>query len=154
MGDEVVSRVALGAARVAGRVTARAGKPITICPYPAGPLRFAFVDAYLQAAPPKPGTVDYDETKNRPMLKVFGYVDGVAYGVTVGQPREDAAATVGVMSGSPGVCSLLRIRDGEPVDLPDGRTTILDVTDPDRVLEALTAWTEVVRVVDDQAVRS
>lgn len=80
------------------------------------------------------------------MLTVQGYVDGVAYGVTVGVPREDAADTIGVMSGSPGVCSMLRIRDGEPIDGPHGGTTYLDVNDPDRVLEALTAWTEVMRV--------
>ncbi|MET7335949.1 hypothetical protein [Nonomuraea sp. NPDC005650] len=83
------------------------------------------------------------------MLKVYGYMDGIAYGVTVGTPREDAAATVGVMSGSPGVCSLLRIRDGEPIDGPHGGTTYLDVNNPDRVLEALTAWTQVVRVAGD-----
>lgn len=61
MAGETVSRVALGAARVAGRALARAGEPIIACPYPDGPLRFAFVDSYLQAAPPAPGTVDYTE---------------------------------------------------------------------------------------------
>ncbi|MBG0818973.1 Rmf/CrpP family protein [Planomonospora sp. ID82291] len=58
---EMVSRVALGAARVAGQVSARAGKPITVCPYPAGPRRFAFVDGYLQERPPVVGTVVYDQ---------------------------------------------------------------------------------------------
>lgn len=56
-----VSRVALGAARTAGGALARAGEPITTCPYPAGPLAFAFVDAYLQAAPPAEGSVSYDD---------------------------------------------------------------------------------------------
>lgn len=56
-----VSRVALGAARTAGRTTAWAGRPITACPYPGGPERFAFVDAYLQVRPPQAGTVAYDE---------------------------------------------------------------------------------------------
>ncbi|WP_433542064.1 Rmf/CrpP family protein (plasmid) [Streptosporangium sandarakinum] len=59
--SEGVSRVALGAARTAGRATGQAGEPITACPYPAGPLRFAFIDAYLQAAPPAAGTVSYDD---------------------------------------------------------------------------------------------
>lgn len=80
------------------------------------------------------------------MLTVQGYVDGVAYAVTVGVPRDDAADTVGVVSGSPNVVAMLRIRDGEPVDLPHGGVSVLDVDDPDRVVEALTAWTEVVRV--------
>ncbi|MFG1977020.1 hypothetical protein ACGFJC_47475 [Nonomuraea fuscirosea] len=61
MGGGQVSRVALGAARTAGQTLARAGEPITACPYPKGPLQFAFVDAYLQQVPPAPGTVDYDE---------------------------------------------------------------------------------------------
>ncbi|MFG1977019.1 hypothetical protein ACGFJC_47470 [Nonomuraea fuscirosea] len=82
------------------------------------------------------------------MMTVHGYVNGVAYGVTVGVPRDEAADTVGVVSGSPGVCSMLRIRDGEPIDLPHGGTSHLDVENPERVLEALTAWTEVVRVTD------
>ncbi|MET7335950.1 hypothetical protein [Nonomuraea sp. NPDC005650] len=62
MAGETVSRVALGAARIAGRTLARVGSPITACPYPGGPLQFAFVDAYLQEAPPTPGTVDYDDS--------------------------------------------------------------------------------------------
>ncbi|MFG6197774.1 hypothetical protein [Nonomuraea sp. JJY05] len=56
-----VSRVALDAARTAGRTTAWAGRPITACPYPKGPQRFAFVDAYLQVRPPAAGAVAYDE---------------------------------------------------------------------------------------------
>jgi hypothetical protein len=84
-------------------------------------------------------------------MRVFGYMDGVAYAVTVGVAREDAAATVGVVSGSPDVCALLRIRDGEPVDLPHGGTVHLDVNEPDLVVAALTAWTQVVRVTDEQA---
>ncbi|WP_157549715.1 hypothetical protein [Nonomuraea candida] len=59
--SESVSRVALGAARTAGRTTAWAGRPITDCPFPAGPRRLAFVDAYLQVRPPQAGTVAYDE---------------------------------------------------------------------------------------------
>ncbi|MER5322384.1 Rmf/CrpP family protein [Streptosporangium roseum] len=58
---ETVGRVALGAARVAGRAAAQAGEPITACPYGAGPQRFAFVDAYLEAEPPAAGTVAYDD---------------------------------------------------------------------------------------------
>jgi hypothetical protein len=60
-----VSRVALGAARVAGAMMARNGRPITACPYPGGPRQFAFVDAYLEVSPPAPRTVDYDEQEDR-----------------------------------------------------------------------------------------
>lgn len=64
--SSTVSRVALGVARIAGRATAQTGKPITACPYEAGPKRFAFVDAYLEVRPPAAGTVDYDDGQEQP----------------------------------------------------------------------------------------
>ncbi|MBG0818974.1 hypothetical protein [Planomonospora sp. ID82291] len=75
---------------------------------------------------------------------VHGYIDGVAYAVTVGEARPEAADTVGVVSGSPRAVSLLRIRNGDPIGLPHGRYARLDVNVPGSVVEALTAWTEVV----------
>ncbi|MGW2221537.1 hypothetical protein ACWCSD_41700 [Nonomuraea sp. NPDC001684] len=78
------------------------------------------------------------------MEKVFGYIDGVAYAVTVGKARPEAADTVGVVSGSPRAVSLLRVRDGDLVDVPHGPTIRLDVNDPASVMAALAAWTQVV----------
>ncbi|MFG6197773.1 hypothetical protein [Nonomuraea sp. JJY05] len=83
------------------------------------------------------------------MEKVYGYVDGVAYAVTVGEPRPEAADTVGVVSGSPRAVSLLRVRDGDLVDVPHGPMIRLDVNNPTSVLAALSAWTEVVDVTED-----
>lgn len=76
------------------------------------------------------------------MEKVFGYIDGVAYAVTVGEPRPEAADTVGVVSGSPRAVSLLRVRNGDLIEQPHGRTLRLDVNDSESVLAALTAWTD------------
>lgn len=85
------------------------------------------------------------------MFEVHGYfsngdADAVAYAVTVGEPRDDAADTVGVVSGSPGVVSLLRIRAGQTVEMFHGPDVTLDVEDAATVLPALTAWTQVVQV--------
>ncbi|WP_433542065.1 hypothetical protein ACQP10_37905 (plasmid) [Streptosporangium sandarakinum] len=94
------------------------------------------------------------------MFEVHGYfdngqgADAVAYAVTVGEPRDDAADTVGVVSGSPGVVSLLRIRDGELVEAPHGQGGRLDVNDPATVLAALTQWTQVVRVAGEVPART
>ncbi|MER5322383.1 hypothetical protein [Streptosporangium roseum] len=98
------------------------------------------------------------------MFQVHGYfnngeADAVAYGVAVGAAPEDLAEEaqgdmVGVVSGSPGVLSLLRIRNGEPVEGFHGQSTILDVNDPATVLAALTAWTDVKRVVGEVPART
>ncbi|MFC4014620.1 hypothetical protein ACFOY2_45870 [Nonomuraea purpurea] len=76
------------------------------------------------------------------MEKVYGYIDGVAYAVTVGEPRPEAADTVGVVSGSPRAVSLLRVRNGDEIPLPHGRAMRLDVNNAASVLAALTAWTD------------
>ncbi|WP_043636834.1 hypothetical protein [Nonomuraea candida] len=76
------------------------------------------------------------------MERVYGYIDGIAYAVTVGEPRPEAADTVGVVSGSPRAVSLLRVRNGDLIEQPHGRTIRLDVNDTASVLAALTAWTD------------
>lgn len=76
------------------------------------------------------------------MENVYGYIDGVAYAVTVGEPRPEAADTVGVVSGSPRAVSLLRVRNGDMIDLPHGRSMRLDINSSASVLAALTAWTD------------
>lgn len=75
------------------------------------------------------------------MVTVHGYIGGVYYAVTVGMPRPEAAATVGVVSGSRQAVLLLELHNGR--ELPSGR--VLDVGDVDSVLDALAELTEVTR---------
>ncbi|GAA2692092.1 hypothetical protein [Nonomuraea recticatena] len=80
------------------------------------------------------------------MFEVHGYVDGVAYAVTVGRARPEAAATTGIVSGTRTVVDLLSGRQGADIVIPHQPTTTLDVHDPVSVLAALRAWTQVVTV--------
>ncbi|GAA2411378.1 hypothetical protein GCM10010404_81620 [Nonomuraea africana] len=81
------------------------------------------------------------------MFEVHGYVDGVAYAVTVGRARPEAAATTGIVSGSPKVVGLLAGRQGADIVFPHQPVTALDVREPVSVLAALQAWTQVVKIV-------
>ncbi|SDH67629.1 hypothetical protein SAMN05421505_12040 [Sinosporangium album] len=77
------------------------------------------------------------------MVTVHGYIDGVYYAVTVGEPRPEATATIGVVSGSRRACLLLELRKGLPLPVSG---QVLDVTDPETVLAALHELTDVRRV--------
>ncbi|GAB2467783.1 hypothetical protein GCM10027187_39940 [Streptosporangium sandarakinum] len=83
------------------------------------------------------------------MFEVHGYIDGVAYAVTVGRARPEAAATTGVVSGSPIAVTLLSGRQGRTVPVPHQTPIVLDTSDPVSVLTALRVWTQVVREVGD-----
>lgn len=83
------------------------------------------------------------------MFEVHGYVGGVAYAVTVGRPRPEASATVGVVSGTRTVVDLLAGRQDADIVVPHQPTTTLDVHDPASVLLALRACTRVVKEVGD-----
>lgn len=76
------------------------------------------------------------------MFTVHGYIDGVYYAVTVGEPRPDAAASVGVVSGSSRACLLLRLHEGST--LPESGI-IVDTNDPASVLATLSELTQVTR---------
>ncbi|MEU4229534.1 hypothetical protein AB0F17_35000 [Nonomuraea sp. NPDC026600] len=83
------------------------------------------------------------------MFEVHGYVNGVAYAVTVGRPRLEAAATYGVVSGSPVAVALIEAREGETVTRPHMMPVVVDAGDAAAVLVALRAWTDVKKVVGD-----
>ncbi|MER6830798.1 hypothetical protein ABT352_32730 [Streptosporangium sp. NPDC000563] len=73
---------------------------------------------------------------------IEGYIDGIYYAVTAGTPRPEAAATIGVVSGSRHAVLLLEMHNGR--ETPAGE--ILDVEDAESVRAALEALTDNVRV--------
>ncbi|MEU4703362.1 hypothetical protein [Nonomuraea dietziae] len=77
------------------------------------------------------------------MVTVHGYIDGVYYAVTVGEPRPEATATIGVASGSRRACLLLELHKG--LRLPESGQ-ILDVTNAGLVVAALQELTHVTKV--------
>ncbi|GHE31472.1 hypothetical protein GCM10017673_37760 [Streptosporangium violaceochromogenes] len=77
---------------------------------------------------------------------VEGYIGGVYYAVTVGAARPEAAATIGVVSGSRRAVLLLEAHDGQ--ELP-GSGLVVDVSDPDSVVAALRELTGDARVRPD-----
>ncbi|WP_449061738.1 hypothetical protein [Planomonospora algeriensis] len=80
------------------------------------------------------------------MFEVHGYVNGgVAYAVTVGQARPEAAAVAGIVSGTRSAVELLAGRAGRQITRPHGAPVVLDLDDPASVRAALHAWTQVVR---------
>ncbi|TMR22046.1 hypothetical protein ETD86_12800 [Nonomuraea turkmeniaca] len=83
------------------------------------------------------------------MFEVHGYVNGVAYAVTVGHPRPEALATHGVVSGSPVAVSLIEAREGQTVTRPRMMPVVVNAEDAASVLVALRAWTDVTKVVGD-----
>jgi hypothetical protein len=82
------------------------------------------------------------------MVTVEGYIDGVYYAVTVGEPRPEASTTIGVASGSRRACLLLELNKG--LRLPESGQ-VLDVTNPDLVVQALQELTHVTSVRRDTA---
>ncbi|MFF0249974.1 hypothetical protein [Streptosporangium sandarakinum] len=83
------------------------------------------------------------------MFEVHGYVDGVAYAAASGRARPEAAATTGVVSGSPVAVTLLSERQGRTVSAPHQTPIVLDISNPVSILTALRVWTQVVREVGD-----
>lgn len=77
------------------------------------------------------------------MVTVHGYIDGVYYAVTVGEPRPDASASIGVVSGSRRAILLLELHKG--IRLPQSGQ-VLDVTNPDLVVAALQELTHVTKI--------
>uniref|UniRef100_UPI003F496636 hypothetical protein n=1 Tax=Streptosporangium sp. CA-235898 TaxID=3240073 RepID=UPI003F496636 len=73
---------------------------------------------------------------------IEGYIDGIYYAVTVGTPRPEAAATIGVVSGARHAVLLLEGHDtGQPLE----RTgEVLDTSSPESVRAFLEAYTEVI----------
>lgn len=74
---------------------------------------------------------------------VEGYIDGVYYAVTVGESQQGAPETVGVVSGAVAARRLLEFHNGQP--LPRSGN-VLDVTDPEMVVQALQELTDVIHV--------
>ncbi|WP_449060417.1 hypothetical protein [Planomonospora algeriensis] len=154
-----VSRLAFDTALRLGALCARRGMPISSCPYKLGPdgepdpRTFAFIRGYRSVIPLDPAVVSYeDDDGNEPdefpeMLAVHGYIDGVAYAVTVGRARPEARATVGVVSGSPRAVDLIARCQGEVVASSLG-ARVLDANDTLSVIMALRQWTQVVKVED------
>ncbi len=83
------------------------------------------------------------------MYIVRGYIDGVAYRVTIGQDRPEAKASVGVVAGSPVAVHLVAAKQGETIRRPHAAPVVVDPGDPASVLAALRAWSQVVSVEDD-----
>ncbi|MBG0818774.1 hypothetical protein [Planomonospora sp. ID82291] len=83
------------------------------------------------------------------MFEVHGYVDAVPYAVTVGKARPEAAATHGVVSGSPVAVGLIAAREGETISRPRMMPVLVDASDAASVLVALREWTQVIKVVGD-----
>ncbi|QSI49940.1 hypothetical protein [Thermobispora bispora] len=75
---------------------------------------------------------------------VAGYIDGVAYRVTVGVPRQGARASAGVVAGSPRAVALLQAKEGEVIRRPHQAPVTVNLEDVDSVLAALGVFTEVV----------
>lgn len=85
------------------------------------------------------------------MFTVTGYADGVAYGVAVdADEATDNEDAFGLVTGNPAVLSLLAAHEGDTLDVtPTGPAYRLDRGDPESVLGALHALTEVVEVDGD-----
>ncbi|MGN9842475.1 hypothetical protein ACTMTI_30560 [Nonomuraea sp. H19] len=74
---------------------------------------------------------------------VEGYLDGVYYAVTVGDSQEGKPDSIGVVSGAAAARRLLEFHNGQP--LPRSGN-VLDVADPDLVVQALQDLTDVIHV--------
>ncbi|WP_433357723.1 hypothetical protein ACQP25_44895 (plasmid) [Microtetraspora malaysiensis] len=77
---------------------------------------------------------------------VKGYIDGVAYRVTIGVPREGAKASLGVLAGSPNAVTLVGGKEGDTVRPAHAAPVVVDSRDPESVLAALREWSQVVSV--------
>ncbi|MEV0996897.1 hypothetical protein [Nonomuraea sp. NPDC050202] len=74
---------------------------------------------------------------------VEGYIDGVYYAVTVFDTAPGGDDTIGVVSGAVAARRLLEFHNGQP--LPHSGI-VLDVTDPETVVQALQDLTDVIHV--------
>ncbi|MEV7011660.1 hypothetical protein [Streptosporangium sp. NPDC051022] len=73
---------------------------------------------------------------------IQGYIDGVYYAVTVGAPRPEAAASIGIVSGSRRAVLLLE-QHNTGQEIPEIGAP-LDVNDAESVRAVLEALTEVI----------
>lgn len=85
------------------------------------------------------------------MFTVTGYLDGVAYRVTVGAEVSEARArTVGCVSGDPNIIRWLADRAGEPYTAtPTGPAARTDMNDPAAILGTLMDGTTITAVDGD-----
>ncbi|MFB4283563.1 hypothetical protein ACBJ59_50250 [Nonomuraea sp. MTCD27] len=74
---------------------------------------------------------------------VEGYIDGVYYAVTVGESQQGRPDSIGVVSGAAAARRLLEFHNGQP--LPRSGH-VLDVANPDLVVQALQDLTDVIHV--------
>lgn len=82
------------------------------------------------------------------MYTVDGYIDGVSYRAIVDGDQPDPGS--GVIGGSPGALALLRTNEGRAFSSTvTGQAVTLDLQDPDTVLPALQALTEVTGTAGD-----
>ncbi|MEU4513228.1 hypothetical protein AB0G05_27340 [Nonomuraea wenchangensis] len=74
---------------------------------------------------------------------VEGYIDGVYYAVQISEAAQGGDDTIGVVAGAAAARRLLEFHDGQP--LPRSGN-VLDVNDPDMVVQALQELTDVIHV--------